>query len=560
MVHGLAWLWLGTWGNGVNLNRWLDRHARFWPTACALVADRRRVTWSELRREVGGWCVGLRDDGVAPGQRVVVCLPSGVELVAAIVACARIGVVPVIADAETSCEAMASLVDRTRAVRVIVPDGFVIDDVESEALRGRLRQPTRLCRATNQAPPRIAPTRGASPFVLLATSGSTGAPKLCPVSHGKAVLSGHGFGKVVLGLRSSDTLYCPLPLSHATGLLVGWASCLVSGATLVLPRRFSASRFWDDLTRHGATHVLYVGELWRYAMLRAPPPLRIPATLRVAMGSGLDERSWDALTKQSGSPRVVEFYGASELPGVMFNLAGKKGAMGHVSARRLSRWAVVSRDPDTGEFRRDARGRPVRCGPGEVGELLLRVPTQPRMWLGAFEGYQGTPVEPQVLERGLFEPGDCYYRTSDLVRFDSNDYFYFVERCGDVVRQNAENVSSRHLEGIISSLRGIIDVAVVDVRLGERGPWCIVAAIVCDSEPPLTQLSDTLLTIPRAIRPRFVRVLSDMPRTRTFKIRRDVLRAQSVEPDDVHSGIYAWHEERLVRLDQATYRRLCDVP
>jgi fatty-acyl-CoA synthase len=601
--HGAAWLRWGAWGRRVNLNTWLDWHVQRRPLAPAVVGEDGTLSWLELRGVVEAWCAACRREHIQAGQCVVLCLPNGGELLAAILGCSRIGVVPVVLDAEASTTLIASVVEKTCATRVIVRNESSLDHRQSAVLSGRVRSVGALLgeqshRDGASAITPIAATRGEELFVVLATSGSTGNAKLCPVSHGKAVLSGHGFGGIALGLHPSDTLYCPLPLSHATGLLVAWASSVVCGATLVTPVRFSRTRFWQELERHRVTHVVCVGELWRYAVASLPSSSSVPHTLRVAMGNGFDERTVEVLTtrasasvllhqctrnsrrefgfgrspkrlasgatgreaagpdgpslkwnRATGSLGVVEFYGATEMPSVMFEFSGRKGAMGRVPWRQLSRWIVVAHDPETGELVRDEHGRPLVCGPHETGELLLRVPARPRGWLGAFEGYRSDAGEHHALVRGLFDEQDCYYRTSDLVWFDSNDYFYFVDRCGDLLRRSGENISSAYLESVILSTAGIVEVAVVEMNTDHHGARYLVANIVCCDTFRLLDLTQTLLGLRRAIRPEFVRAVKEIPRTRTFKVRRDLLRAASLDLGNAQERVYTWSNSALVAVD-----------
>lgn len=105
--------------------------------------------------------------------------------------------------------------------------------------------------------------------LLVYTSGTTGLPKAATITH----LRFFSMAKVfvtVFGIRHDDRIYCVLPLYHSAGGLCGVGMVMLTGATMVLRRRFSASAFWPDVRTHRCTVVQYIGELCRY-LLNQPP-------------------------------------------------------------------------------------------------------------------------------------------------------------------------------------------------------------------------------------------------------------------------------------------------
>jgi fatty-acyl-CoA synthase len=121
-------------------------------------------------------------------------------------------------------------------------------------------------------PPRQvrATLRGSDPLFYIYTSGTTGLPKAARFSHSRFM--GGGTYPLLAGFGKDDVYYCPLPLYHTTGGVICVNAVLRSGGTLALARRFSASRFWDDVAESGATAFQYIGELCRYLVNQPPHP------------------------------------------------------------------------------------------------------------------------------------------------------------------------------------------------------------------------------------------------------------------------------------------------
>src|SRR5262249_5192875 len=117
-----------------------------------------------------------------------------------------------------------------------------------------------------QAPAASAPAGELA--MLLFTSGTSGLPKAARITNRRIILGALG-SAAACALTPADTVYCALPLYHATGILVACGGALVGGARLALAPRFSHSTFWPDVRRVGATVVFYVGELCRH-LVTAP--------------------------------------------------------------------------------------------------------------------------------------------------------------------------------------------------------------------------------------------------------------------------------------------------
>ncbi|UCD57856.1 MAG: AMP-binding protein, partial [Candidatus Hydrogenedentota bacterium] len=165
--------------------------------------------------------------------------------------------------------------------------------------------------ATN--PPTTTEVRPKDTLAYVFTSGTTGGmPKAAVITHKRVVSSTYVNGKVVMNLKPRDTIYVPLPFFHTNALALSWPCTFASGAAVAIRRKFSASRFWDDVRKYNATIFCYIGELCRYLMNQPPKPDDRENPLRTIIGNGLRPDIWKEFKKRFGISRVYEIYGAAE--------------------------------------------------------------------------------------------------------------------------------------------------------------------------------------------------------------------------------------------------------
>ena len=146
--------------------------------------------------------------------------------------------------------------------------------------------------------------------MLLYTSGTTGLPKGAIISFMK-LAGGPVIFKSWLGLKPSDRLYTCMPLYHSTGLILGAALVVVSGASLVLGRKFSRTSTWNEIRQSQATCFQYVGEMCRYLLSSPVSPDDKNHNLRLAFGNGLRPDVWNKFRDRFGVGVIAEFYGAT---------------------------------------------------------------------------------------------------------------------------------------------------------------------------------------------------------------------------------------------------------
>jgi fatty-acyl-CoA synthase len=267
---------------------------------------------------------------------------------------------------------------------------------------------------------------------------------------------------------------------------------------------------------------------------------------------------WEPFQQRFDIPTIREFYSATEAPGAIFNLSGKVGSIGHVPFRRLGPLKLARYDVDRDELVHDARGLCIECAPGEVGELLIRLPERPRSALADFKGYTDAGATQKKILSDVFRQGDRFFRSGDLMRFDDNDYFYFVDRIGDTYRWKGENVSTAEVAEVISTAPGVQQATVSGVVVPGAEGQAGLAAVVCEGAFDAGGFWQTAQELPAYAQPRFVRVLEQMQTTGTFKIQKTQLRADGVDPGAVADPIYVRQDDGYVPLTAELWQKVLD--
>jgi acyl-CoA synthetase (AMP-forming)/AMP-acid ligase II len=357
-------------------------------------------------------------------------------------------------------------------------------------------------------------------YLLLFTSGTSGAPKACLCSQGRLGRIGRTLADMVK-LGPDDVCYVAMPMFHSNALMAGWAPALAGGATTALRRKFSASGFLPDVRKFGVTYFNYVGKPLSYVLATPERPDDADNSLRLVFGNEGADLDIDRFSRRFGVP-VIDSYGSTEGGAIVQRTPDMPpGALG----RGAEGMAVL--DPETGEERPpgrfDADGR--LLNPDEaIGELVNR--------LGAtgFEGYWNND------EANTARVHDGIYWTGDLAYRDEQGYFYFAGRDYDWLRVDGENFAAAPVERILARHPEVVLAAVYavpDPDVGDR----VMAAL--QLRPGATFDPEDFAAFLAAQpdlgtkwTPRFVRIAPTLPVTETSKVLKRVLRRDRWETDD----------------------------
>ncbi|KAM0244114.1 hypothetical protein ACHAP5_006596 [Fusarium lateritium] len=397
--------------------------------------------------------------------------------------------------------------------------------------------------------------------ILIYTSGTTGMPKAAIVSWGKLIVAGT-MSEQLLDRSKGDIMYSSMPLYHSSTTIFSFSATLLSGSTQALGRKFSTKTFWNEVRDSGATSILYVGETLRY--LVSAPPQYDPETgecldkkhnVKVAFGNGLRPDIWNEFKDRFGVEGICEFYAATEGTFATFNLskndfsAGAVGRNGWVYNLLMSfSVALVEVDWETDLPRRNpSTGRCYKARTGEPGEMLFRLPSNDPY--RRFQGYYGNRAATEAkIMRDVFSKGDTWFRTGDVVRWDSEGRIYFHDRIGDTFRWKGENVSTAEVGDSLCKHSSIKEANVYGVSLphhdGRAG--CAAVHIASDPTPETMQNIATHVRseLPKYARPLFLRIVSELGGgqiTGTMKQQKHTLREAGVDPSsDKSLGEVYW--------------------
>ncbi|MEQ3745472.1 MAG: long-chain-acyl-CoA synthetase [Henriciella sp.] len=382
--------------------------------------------------------------------------------------------------------------------------------------------------------------RGKDLCLFVYTSGTTGLPKAAKLTQTRTQGMMRSF-IAPCNLTSRDRVYVTLPLYHGTGGICGVGMAMMVGASVVLRKKFSASGFWDDCADQGVTAIVYIGELCRYLMNSPEHPREREHKIRTGFGNGLRPDIWQGFLDRFNIPTLVEFYGSTEGNVSFANYDGKVGSVGRMPSYLKNTFAhvafvkfdVVEEEPIRGED-----GFCIRTDDNEPGEVLGRVGDDART---RFEGYNDEEATKKKLIRNVFEEGDMWFRTGDLMKKDALGYVYFVDRIGDTFRWKGENVSTNEVAEFVAQAPGISTANVYGVEVPGTDGRAGMAAITTKGDVDYDGLYDWLgERLPKYAIPLFIRVQKEAETTGTFKYRKVELVKEGFDPDQV-GGEPIWY-------------------
>jgi fatty-acyl-CoA synthase len=357
-------------------------------------------------------------------------------------------------------------------------------------------------------------------YLLLFTSGTSGAPKACLCSQGRLARIGVTLSSMV-ELGPGDVCYLAMPMFHSNALMAGWVGALAGGAAIALRRKFSASGFLPDVRKFGVTYFNYVGKPLSYILATPERPDDADNPLRLVFGNEAADLDIERFSRRFGVP-VIDSYGSTEGGAhVSRSPDMPPGALGRGGE------GVTVLDPATGAetppARFDADGRLLNSDEA-IGELVNR--------LGAtgFEGYwKNDEANAARVHDGIYWTGDLAYR-------DEQDFIYFAGRDYDWLRVDGENFAAAPVERILARHRDVVLAAVYavpDPDVGDRVMAALQLRPGASFDPAgFADFLRAQTDLGTKWTPRFVRIAEELPVTETSKVRKRVLRRERWETDD----------------------------
>jgi len=414
--------------------------------------------------------------------------------------------------------------------------------------------------APDTAPPaawRSGLTAG-DPAVYIFTSGTTGLPKAAVISHARWLITGDVM-QVTMDIKADDCFYCFLPLYHGAASLSATATAVMAGASLVLRRKFSRREFWPDVRRHGVSICQYVGEICRFLLSHPAQADDRVHSLRKMVGAGLAPEIWDQWVRRFGPMDIFEGWGSTEANTNTLNLDNRPGSCGRVPFWDKTNLRLVRFDAASNTHPRGPEGWLQLAAVNEPGEAIGKIHNYPDIVAGRFEGYTSAQDTERKILRNVFEPGDAWWSSGDLLRCDADGYCWFVDRIGDTFRWKSENVSTTEVADVLGDFPGLLAITVYGVQVPGHEGRAGMAAVVMQrgaTFDPVAFHTFASARLPRYAAPVFVRLSPEPDMTGNYKLRKVDLQREGFDVLQVQDPLFVRVESAgsYLPLSDATLR------
>ena len=311
-------------------------------------------------------------------------------------------------------------------------------------------------------------------------------------------------------ISADDICFTPLSLIHGNAMFLTVTVAMAAKATVALSRKFSASRFWDEVRTYNATTFNTLGSMIPILMKQPPKANDADNKVRFVLSAACPAEMWEAFEKRFGV-KIYEGYGAVD--------GGGKAIMNFGTAPVGSLGKPM---PGIGTLRIvDGQGHD--CPTGVAGELIFKVSGKGG---GKVEYYKNTDATNEKVHDG-------WLYTGDLVRRDEQGFLYFVGRNTESMRKGGENVSAYEVEHAIMEHPAVEDVAVYAVpsELAEDEIMASIKLVQGQSVGPQELVAFMHDKLERFAVPRYIRFVDEFPMTSTHRIIKKELEKTGVTKD-----------------------------
>ncbi|XP_072177272.1 long-chain fatty acid transport protein 2-like [Diadema setosum] len=563
---------LGQVKSGLTYTDIFEEQVRRHPDRMCLLYQDEKYTYAETDAQanrVAGW---MEKSGLKSGDAVCLLLHNGPSFAWLVLGLMKSGIVASLLNTNLKPSALLYCLEVSEAKKLIFGSEFV--DIVKEMLPELKARNVEAWMWDDgddtKTPPGVVvmeiqsmaggafPRKAVTPndtAIYIFTSGTTGMPKPVIIQHRKILRA--TFFQRFTALSPGDIYYISLPMYHSAALLQGTLSAWYYGATVALAKKFSASRFWDDIRRHKATGFHYVGELCRYllAQPRKDNDGVYGHEVKFAQGNGLRPEIWREFQTRFKVGIINEMYGATEGNFAFINTDGKVGSVGRLPwllQVAMDPVEIVDYDYASGEPKRGGDGLCKRLPRGKVGLAVNRITSE-----SPFAGYKGSrDVTKKKTIANVKKDGDLYFNTGDLLLIDTDGYVYFKDRLGDTFRWKGENVSTTEVSQVVNSFEDISEANVYGVKIpgNEDGRAGMAAVVLKNANQFSWPDFYTHLTsfLPPYACPKFLRVVEQMDITGTFKHKKTALVDQGIDIGVIKDPIF------VVDAKNKTFKPLTD--
>jgi crotonobetaine/carnitine-CoA ligase len=482
------------------------------------------VSYGEASKRIGELSRVYRDAGYGLGQRVATLLENRPEYVLHKLALNSIGVCCVPINPDYRSGEIAYLLEHSEPDLVLTlgsREGQVSDALVQSAHKPPVSTLEDFASGalvkTSPPAPNGQPTPD-TPASILYTSGTTGRPKGCVLSHGYEVASGAWYaslGGSATFRPGQERIYNPLPLYHANAAVVSLMGAIWTGNCQIQPERFHPHLWWRDIVETRATVVHYLGIIAPLLLARAPDENERRHEVRFGIGAGIEPQLHQPFETRFGFP-LIEVWGMTEMVRVLAD---------NFEPRQVGTRAFGRAVPGVDARVVDEADRDV--ADGEPGELLVRhSAATPRR--GCFSGYLKDEAATEIAWRGgWFHTGDTVWRGADGM-------LHFIDRKKNIIRRSGENIAAAEVEALLLTHPDVAQAAVIAVK-DELREEEVLACIVLKRKLPAGEVAEALfqycyerLAYYKA--PGFIHIVDSLPTTGTQKVQKHAIYGAGVDP------------------------------
>ncbi len=578
IMVGVKWMAEHTPETKYSIGLRIEEHAEKYPDKLALLYEDERYTHKEFNEQVNHYANYFLKLGMQRGDEAVVYVENRSEYMFVIIAMGKLGVTSSLINTNLrekplihsmrhtpgkiyiigeelldAFETIKSRLDLTKEQKKMLY--FLPDKGELNTPEGFINLKEQIKDSDITNPPTTSEIIMNDPFVYIFTSGTTGLPKAAILKHRSILTAMSWWGAMVVGMKTDDIIYITTPLFHSHGIKVAFAAALYIGSAMAIARKFSASKFWDEVRKFNANCFNYVGEICRYLYNQPPKPDDADNPIVKIVGNGLRPDIWMDFKKRFNIAEIREFYGATEdfVPNFanIHNIDKSCGVC-------LSPYAIVRYDIDKDEPFRTERGRMKKVKAGEVGLCLGQIVEPENFYM-----YKDKEATEKKVFREVFRKGDMYINTGDLLRDIGYGHVQFVDRLGDTFRWKGENVSTEEVESVINTFEQIDMCSVYGVLIPHTEGRAGMASIHKKNSEEFDFkgfLSFLQKYLPHYAVPKFIRFKKEFEFTATHKIQKANMKNESYNIKAIKDPLFVLLPEgsEYVPLTKEIYQEISE--
>ena len=361
---------------------------------------------------------------------------------------------------------------------------------------------------------------------LLYTSGTTGRPKGCMLSHEYELMCGEVYANIGAPISLSfgkDKILNPLPSYHINAGIVTFFAAMLTGNSLIQPERFSISNWWEDINETEATIFHYLGVIIAVLLSDQSATKASLGKLRVGFGAGVEPALHQEFETRFGIP-LVECWGMTEMCRVLYNNEEPRQIHTRAMGRPRDDLQVKVVDENDQEV---ARGKP--------GEMVVRHSEKtPRA--GAFSGYLNKEKETEE----AWKSG--WFHTGDTVTMDETGMLYFVDRAKNIIRRAGENIAAAEVENCLFEIEFVSKIACIAVKDDIREEEVMACVVLEEDKKKSKEVAEILFN--HAIEkmayfkaPGYILFMDDLPVTGTQKVVKHKIFEPEIDPRNL-TGVF----------------------